>query len=76
MRVITRNPRIAVLRQARLPDQLLASGCSQAHRLRYVALTCNCASNGSAYKWEASNAAAGMQPPTGCAEMFHLDRRT
>ncbi len=30
MRVITRNTRIGNLSQARLPDRLLASGCSQA----------------------------------------------
>ncbi len=50
MRAIARNARIGILRQARLPDQLLDAGCSQAHRLRYVALACNCASNGSAHK--------------------------
>ncbi len=54
MRAAARNARIGGLRQARLPDQMLASGCS--HAIACVTL-----------HWRAT--AAAMQPPTGRGAM-------
>ncbi len=64
MRVAARNARMVGLRQARLPDQLHCSGCSQAfacvtHCWRNAALAMQAPTHGG------GGSVLAMQPPTG-----------